>query len=206
MTSWHGNAFYITGCLWGKSIFIAWFPPQGGGGGCSNVELWCFFVVSLNKLLNNQSNYQWFKTRWRSCDCNMYIETSTIHNKTYVLRRWCFGSKWCSEDWIVSQIPMHLLSYVLGNVPPAYWFSFSMPIIDWFWRESVIIDVLVLLCLVVVISLQCKYLSISFRVASLELGLSYNSPLNTNEITTKDMHRINHSLAMIKHNKRELCA
>ena len=34
--------------LWGKSTSHWWFPSQRA----TNVKLWCFFVISLNRLLN----------------------------------------------------------------------------------------------------------------------------------------------------------
>ena len=49
-TSCHGNTFCNTGPLWGKFTGHGWIPFTRA----SNAELWCSFVVSLNKLLNKQ--------------------------------------------------------------------------------------------------------------------------------------------------------
>ena len=51
MTSWSEHTFRITCLLWWESTGQQWFPSQR----VSNPELWCFFAVSLNKLLNKQS-------------------------------------------------------------------------------------------------------------------------------------------------------
>ena len=82
MTSWHGNAFHITGPLWGES---QGFPSLRA----SNVELWCFlffldwtccwannwlmfFVgnTTINKdyLILIDFIFWWFETPWHSCD------------------------------------------------------------------------------------------------------------------------------------------
>ena len=39
-----------------------------------------FFVVSLNKLLRQQSNFQWFETPWRLCDVTVmhYIYVASL--------------------------------------------------------------------------------------------------------------------------------
>ena len=48
-----GNAFHITGRLWGESVNSGFgFPPQK----TSNARLWCcFLVVSLIRLLNTEA-------------------------------------------------------------------------------------------------------------------------------------------------------
>ena len=55
---WHGNAFSITGPLWGESNFAWWIPSQS--------VRWSIdaSVVSLNKLLTEQSSCRWFETPW----------------------------------------------------------------------------------------------------------------------------------------------
>ena len=42
----------------------------------SNAELWCFFTVSLNRLLNKQSMHRWLNTLWRSCDITLLSSKS----------------------------------------------------------------------------------------------------------------------------------
>ena len=60
MTSWHGNAFSITGPLWGKPLFIGEFTWHR----VSNMVL-CFFIICLNKTLNKQFSCRWFEMPWR---------------------------------------------------------------------------------------------------------------------------------------------
>ena len=54
MTSCHGNAFRITGPLWGKPPVTFGFSSQRD----NNAEFWIFLDVSSNKLLNKQSELQ----------------------------------------------------------------------------------------------------------------------------------------------------
>ena len=60
ITSWHVNAFRITGPLWGEST--GGFPPQSN----QLCGVWLFF--DANKLFNKESNCCWFETPWCSCD------------------------------------------------------------------------------------------------------------------------------------------
>ena len=61
MTSSNGNIFRVTGLLWGISRTKA-----------SDVELWCFFYLRLNKRLSKCSRRRWFETPshslWRHCN------------------------------------------------------------------------------------------------------------------------------------------
>ena len=54
------------------------FPSQRD----SNMDLWCFFVVSLNKLLNKHSIDQLFRMPWQSFDVTIMIQ------KMYFDYRW----------------------------------------------------------------------------------------------------------------------
>ena len=63
----------------------AWKLPVTGGLSSkrdSNMNLWCFFDASHNKLLNKHSVSQWFETPWRSFDVDVmqriYIKLSQI--------------------------------------------------------------------------------------------------------------------------------
>ena len=60
---WHGNAFHITGPLWGKSINDRRIPHSKA----SNVDFDIWFVVNMNKLLNKHSSFWWFEMMlmWR---------------------------------------------------------------------------------------------------------------------------------------------
>ena len=76
MASWNGNAFRITGPLWGGSI--GWFPSKRASNTdlwwfflASDTDLWGFFYVSLNKLLNKHSSGRRCDTpgpMWRHCN------------------------------------------------------------------------------------------------------------------------------------------
>ena len=57
------KAFSITDPLWEESVGDRWFPPQR----TSNVDRWCFFIVSLNNLLNKRSGWRWCETSLHSC-------------------------------------------------------------------------------------------------------------------------------------------
>ena len=63
MTSWYGNAFLITGSLWGEPPVIGGFPSQR----VSNVS----FDTGPNMMLNIQSSCRDWETMtliWRHCD------------------------------------------------------------------------------------------------------------------------------------------
>ena len=65
MTSWYGNTFCITGPLWGESTSChSPFTSQWA----SNAELWCYVLVSLNKMSRRQLRRLWFEIPWCSCD------------------------------------------------------------------------------------------------------------------------------------------
>ena len=75
MTSWNGNAFCITGPLWGEStgdLCIPFTKFQWHGFEA--------FFVSLRQQLNKQSNGWWFWTLWRSCGVTVMGSSGT--------RRW----------------------------------------------------------------------------------------------------------------------
>ena len=62
MRSWHGNAFCITGPLWGESTGDRWIPITK----TSDVEPWFFPCWSMNRLLNKQSRGRWTVMSWHS--------------------------------------------------------------------------------------------------------------------------------------------
>ena len=65
MISWYGNIFCITGPLWGESTSChSSFTSQWA----SNAELWCYVLVSLNKMSRKQLRRLWFEIPWCSCD------------------------------------------------------------------------------------------------------------------------------------------
>ena len=61
MTSKH---FHISGPLWGESTCQWEIPSQRA----NDVELICFSIVSLNKLLNKHSSCEWFEMPWKFCN------------------------------------------------------------------------------------------------------------------------------------------
>ena len=71
MTSSNGNAFRVTGPLWGKTTGHLWIPITK----TSEWELW-FVFFRLNKRLNKQSRCRCFETRspslWRRCNGNVW--------------------------------------------------------------------------------------------------------------------------------------
>ena len=59
---WHGNAFHITGHLWGESTDDQWILPTKGPV-MSSFDVF-FFIVSFNKLLNKQFSHLLFEIPW----------------------------------------------------------------------------------------------------------------------------------------------
>ena len=65
MSSWCGNAFWVTGILYGESTDHPWIPHTK--------DQWCgalmlSFFVSYNKLMNKQSQWWCSETPWCLCD------------------------------------------------------------------------------------------------------------------------------------------
>ena len=63
----------------------------------SNVDLWCFFVVSLNKLSKKHSMDRLFETPWRSFDVTVIMMTSfngNIFRVTGAVREESTGHRW----------------------------------------------------------------------------------------------------------------
>ena len=80
MTSSNGNIFHVTGPLCGEFTGHWWFPNSKA----SDVELWCFFDLRLNKPLSKQSRDWWFETQlgslWRHYNGFMInYEISSLH-------------------------------------------------------------------------------------------------------------------------------
>ena len=67
MTSSNRNIFRVTGPLWGEFTGHQRIPLKA-----SDVELWCFLDLHLNKRLSKQSRRRWFETPslplWRHCN------------------------------------------------------------------------------------------------------------------------------------------
>ena len=63
MASWYGNASLIIDRVLCDSTDHRWIHPHGA----NNLGLWCFYVFSLNKLLNTLTGSWWFATLWPSC-------------------------------------------------------------------------------------------------------------------------------------------
>ena len=68
MMSSNGNIFHVTGPLWGESTSDRWIPLTKA----SDVELWYFYDLRLNKQLCKQSTRRWFEmpscSLWRHCN------------------------------------------------------------------------------------------------------------------------------------------
>ena len=58
MTSSNGNNFRVPGPFCGEFTGNRWIPPTKA----SDVELWCFLHLRLNKRLSKQSRHWWFET------------------------------------------------------------------------------------------------------------------------------------------------
>ena len=69
MTAPNGNIFRVTGPLCGEFTSHRWIPLTK----TSDVGLWCFLDLSLNKRLSNRSRRRWFETpsRWLLRHCNV---------------------------------------------------------------------------------------------------------------------------------------
>ena len=68
MMTWLRKTFGITCSLWEESTYQQWILRTKGW---VNVELWCFFVVSLSKILSKQWSCQWWYAVmliWHDCD------------------------------------------------------------------------------------------------------------------------------------------
>ena len=78
---WQGDTFCNTNPLKGKSAGHRWIFLLKYHYGA---ELSCFTDVSLNKLLNKQSNHLWLETQLRSCDTNgmLLLGIMKIHLRT----------------------------------------------------------------------------------------------------------------------------
>ena len=66
VTSWHGNAFRITGPLWGNPSVTSGFPSH-------STSHKIFVIVCLNRLMNKHSSFPWFEILWHSCDITVFL-------------------------------------------------------------------------------------------------------------------------------------
>ena len=69
MTSWNGNAFRVTGPLWGESTGARWIPLTK--------DQWRSFEVSLVLAEANRWINRWFRTPWCSDDVTL-METTIL--------------------------------------------------------------------------------------------------------------------------------
>ena len=76
--------------LWNRESWITgWCPSQMA----SDAGLWCPFVASKSKLLNNQSRDWWFETPCFSCD--VILRTASHYDYSYITRElWRLRSLW----------------------------------------------------------------------------------------------------------------
>ena len=77
MTSSSENIFRVTDHLFGEST--SQFPSQSN----SNLDIWCFFVSSLNKLLSKRWIDRIFETTWRSFDVTVMVMVQHHDNRGY---------------------------------------------------------------------------------------------------------------------------
>ena len=78
-TSWNGNAFCITGPLWGESTDHRRITSQRA----SNADIRYFLDVRPSKLLIKQSHGRLFETPWRSSDITVMQARNAIGQSSY---------------------------------------------------------------------------------------------------------------------------
>ena len=96
MTSWHGNAFHVTGHLWGNPPVAGGFPSQSA----SNVEIWCFVWCQSRQAVEKCLGRRWFETSW--CHCNGLMIFKLDGDKTHAARN--FRIKRLIAYWIQAMI------------------------------------------------------------------------------------------------------
>ena len=102
-----------------KNPVTGGFPSQG----TNNAKLWCFFLVSLYKLLNNESRCCWSETPWRSCDvtvmskCRVLSGTPQVEQITIFNRR-CNGENFDRMNLIhiCSFASTHCSDVIMGTM------------------------------------------------------------------------------------------
>ena len=84
-TSWHGNAFCITGLLQVE-------PPVDSRHKAPVIRIFdVFFVVSLNMMLSKHSSCRWCETPWRSFDVTIMLNYA---NPVYGVVTICHQVRW----------------------------------------------------------------------------------------------------------------
>ena len=105
-TSCHGNSLPIPGPLWG--VFCEGNPPvtDGFSSQWAVKQAWIFFDVSVNKLLNKKSSYQWFKMSCGLCGTNVVNTNFHIPMAQYSISQeictrflLCCALLWLYIDW-----------------------------------------------------------------------------------------------------------
>ena len=78
------------GPLGGESTGHPWIPLTRGRYRCFPLQkvFDIFFDVSLNKLLNKESNCRWFETPWRHFDCVIFLVGWQRVRVVKPFRRW----------------------------------------------------------------------------------------------------------------------
>ena len=69
VTSSNGNIFRVIGSLWGETTGHRWIPLTKA----SDAELRCLFYLHLNKRLNKQWRWRWFKTPSHPLWCHCHV-------------------------------------------------------------------------------------------------------------------------------------
>ena len=95
-TSYHGHAAnkHEDVISW-ERLLQYWFFARGIDRSPlqreSNVELCCFFVIKLNRLLKKQSSCRWFEISWRVCYANViYSVTDVVSGYSVQRMRYCY--------------------------------------------------------------------------------------------------------------------
>ena len=95
------------------------FPSQRA----NNADVWCLFVLNLNKLRNKQSNCRWFEAPWRTCDRHCNVKNNSFfyfHGMTspsYLLQ----SQTLCNQGYIHTVVHgIHPAANMLGNNHPRH--------------------------------------------------------------------------------------
>ena len=74
----YDDVMMCTGKLPELSPFMRGIWWSVGFSSHSDAQLWCFFF-SLSLMLNKQSSYMWFQTRWRSRDVTVKLSSGLLY-------------------------------------------------------------------------------------------------------------------------------
>ena len=121
----------------------------------SNTEFWCAHVISLNKLLNKQSNSWWFETPWRTCNVNVTLRNYFgFAMKIYSLYLFtmCTESVYTEKTWTTRICMFDIPASISGY---AIFCKFLTPLLTMVLSPKVLFKLLLKLKL---LFSMCKYI------------------------------------------------